>query len=53
MPTSLHGLPVLQDNVIWIWVSDGDAVVVDPAVAAPVHDWLQRSRLTLVAILRT
>ena len=53
MSSSLHALPVLQDNVIWIW-EDGDrAVVVDPAVAAPVRQWLQEKELTLLAILQT
>ena len=41
MHSALHALPVLQDNVIWIWVCGEDAVVVDPAVTAPVRDWLQ------------
>ena len=33
MHSSLHALPVLQDNVIWIWVRGAEAVVIDPAVA--------------------
>lgn len=46
-------LPVLQDNVIWIWVRNGMAVVVDPAVAQPVIDWLSHRDLALEAILQT
>ena len=46
-------LPVLQDNVIWIWVRNGRAVVVDPAVAKPVIDWLSHRDLALQAILQT
>ena len=46
-------LPVLQDNVIWIWVRNGMAVVVDPAVAKPVIDWLSHRDLALEAILQT
>ena len=53
MQSSLHALPVLQDNVIWIWVRGDEAVVVDPAVAGPVQQWLQRQEVTLVAILQT
>ena len=53
MHSALHALPVLQDNVIWIWVCGEDAVVVDPAVAAPVQDWLQTRGLTLKAVLQT
>ena len=41
MQTSVHALPVLQDNVIWVWVRGREAVVVDPAVSAPVERWLQ------------
>ena len=40
MHSSLHALPVLQDNVIWIWVRGAEAVVIDPAVAPPVREWL-------------
>ena len=43
MHSSLHALPVLQDNVIWIWVRGAEAVVIDPAVAPPVRDWLDRT----------
>ena len=51
MRSALHALPVLQDNVIWIWERDGNAVVVDPAVAEPVQVWLEQRDLTLVAVL--
>ena len=53
MRSSLHALPVLQDNIIWIWERDGKAVVVDPAVAEPVHAWLEQRDLSLVAVLQT
>ena len=53
MRSSLHALPVLQDNIIWIWERDGKAVVVDPAVAEPVHAWLEQRELSLVAVLQT
>lgn len=53
MHSALHALPVLQDNVIWIWVCGEDAVVVDPAIAAPVKEWLQARRLRLKAVLQT
>ena len=43
MHSSLHALPVLQDNVIWIWVRGAEAVVIDPAVAPPVRAWLEKS----------
>ena len=53
MQTSVHALPVLQDNIIWIWVCHQEAVVVDPAIAAPVERWLQDRQLNLIAILQT
>ena len=53
MPSSLHALPVLQDNVVWIWVRGDEAAVVDPAVAKPVRRWLIERGLTLRVILQT
>ena len=46
-------LPVLQDNIIWIWSCGSEAVVVDPAVAEPVIETLQQKGLTLIAVLQT
>jgi len=53
MHSSLHALPVLQDNVIWIWVRGSEAVVIDPAVAPPVRAWLEERQLSLAAVLQT
>ena len=53
MRSTLHALPVLQDNIIWILVRGQNAVVVDPAVSEPVADWLSEQRLKLVAVLQT
>ena len=53
MHSSLHALPVLQDNVIWIWVRGAEAVVIDPAVAPPVREWLDERQLSLTAVLQT
>ena len=53
MHSSLHALPVLQDNVIWIWVRGAEAVVIDPAVAPPVQKWLEERQLSLAAVLQT
>lgn len=49
----IHPLPVLQDNIVWIWVAGDAAVVVDPAVASPVIDWLEERELRLEAVLQT
>ena len=53
MHSSLHALPVLQDNVIWVWVKGKEAVVIDPAIASPVRDWLEQRQLNLAAVLQT
>ncbi|WP_320664179.1 hydroxyacylglutathione hydrolase [Prochlorococcus sp. MIT 1223] len=49
----IHPIPALTDNIIWIWIWDGNAVVVDPSVAGPVITWLQKRELNLEAILLT
>ena len=49
----IHQLPVLSDNIIWIWVRGRQAVVVDPAVAEPVIAWLEARELELEAVLQT
>ena len=46
-------LPVLQDNVVWIWARGREAVVVDPAVAEPVRQWLVDRKVELAAVLQT
>ena len=53
MQSSLHAMPVLQDNVVWVWVRGDEAAVVDPAVTDPVVDWLQERQLKLRAVLQT
>jgi hydroxyacylglutathione hydrolase len=46
-------IPVLNDNYIIVLERQGQAVVVDPAVAEPVIEQLERRGLQLVAILHT
>ena len=46
-------LPVPQDNVVWIWTRGREAVVVDPAIAEPVRQWLVDRTLELTAVLQT
>ena len=53
MNSSVHALPVLRDNIVWILIRGQHAVVVDPATAAPVRDWLQERGLELRAVLQT
>ena len=49
----IHQLPVLTDNIVWFWVQNPRAVVVDPAVAEPVIQWLEKRNLQLEAVLQT
>ncbi len=56
MASTIHGIhpvAVLNDNIVWVWVHGNQAVVVDPAVAEPIVDWLEKHELELVAILQT
>ena len=49
----IEPLPVLEDNIVWIWARGREAVVVDPAVAEPVRQWLVDRKLELTAVLQT
>ena len=50
---NIIGLRVLKDNVIWIWKKDKSAVVIDPAKAKPVINYLIENNLNLEAIFQT
>ena len=50
---TIHPIPVLQDNIVWVWVHKCNAVVVDPSVSRPVKEWLFNKNLSLKAILQT
>jgi len=49
----IHPIPVLKDNIIWIWVKGNQAVVIDPAISAPVITWLEKKSLELNSVLQT
>ncbi len=49
----IHPIPVLKDNIIWIWVSGDQAVVIDPALSHEVKNWLNARNIQLVAVLQT
>ena len=49
----IHPVAVLNDNIVWIWVHGDQAIVIDPAVAEPILDWLEMRGLQLVAVLQT
>mgnify|MGYP003862170825 CR=1 FL=1 len=54
MPQLRVGLiPVLHDNYVFVLQRDGQAAVVDPAVAEPVIAWLEQRGLELAAVLQT
>ena len=46
-------IPVLQDNIVWVWVHKFNAVVIDPSISSPVKEWLLNNKLSLKAILQT
>ncbi len=51
----LHIIPVpaFTDNYIWILHNESHAVVIDPGIASPVIQFLQKKQLSLSAILIT
>ena len=49
---NIIGLPVLQDNIIWLWVNNKSVVVVDPSIAEPVINWIKKRNLDLFAIFQ-
>lgn len=52
-PLAIETVPVLNDNYVFVLSRAGQAVVVDPAVAAPVIARLEQHQLELVAVLQT
>ena len=50
---TIYPITVLQDNIVWVWVHNCNAVVVDPSISWPVEKWLLEKKLTLKAILQT
>ena len=50
---TIHPINVLQDNIVWVWVHNCNAVVVDPSISGPVEKLLLEKNLTLKAILQT
>ena len=50
---TIYPIPVLKDNIVWVWVHNCSAVVVDPSISAPVKEWLLNKNLSLTAILQT
>ena len=49
----IFGLPVLTDNIIWLWIEDQSLVVIDPALSGPVKNFIKENNLVLEAILQT
>ena len=50
---TIYPIPVLQDNIVWVWVHNCNAVVVDPSISNPVEKSLLAKGLSLKAILQT
>ena len=49
----IFGLPVLTDNIIWLWVENKSLVVIDPALSQPVKNFINENDLFLDSILQT
>ncbi len=49
----IFGIPVLEDNIIWIWEENKSAIVVDPGISKPVLNWVESKNLKLEYILQT
>ncbi len=49
----IHPITVLEDNIVWVWVHNCNAVVVDPSISKPVKEWILNKGLSLKAILQT
>ena len=49
----IYGLPVLTDNIIWLWVEGTSLVVIDPALSQPVKNFINENNLKLDTILQT
>ena len=49
----IFGIPVLEDNIIWIWEENTSAIVIDPGVSEPVVSWIENKNLKLEYILQT
>ena len=49
----IFGIPVLEDNVIWIWEENTSAIVVDPGISEPVINWIESRNLKLEYIFQT
>jgi len=50
---TIFPITVLQDNIVWVWVHNFSAVVVDPSISSTVKEWLLERNLSLKAILQT
>lgn len=50
---TIYPITVLQDNIVWVWVHNCNAVVIDPSISAPVEKSLLEKGLSLKAILQT
>ncbi len=49
----VHAIPVLADNIVWVWQVNKRVVVVDPSKSTPIKAWINSKGLTLEAILQT
>ena len=49
----IFGIPVLEDNIIWIWVENKSVIVIDPSISKPIISWIESKNLNLEYIFQT
>lgn len=50
---NLIAIPILQDNYVWLLTDTNHTIIIDPGVAQPVIDYLQKNECLPTAILLT
>lgn len=50
---TLINIPILQDNYVWLLTDNQHTIIVDPGLASPVIDYLQKNNLSPTAVLLT
>jgi hydroxyacylglutathione hydrolase len=50
---NLVNIPILEDNYVWLLTNDHHTIIIDPGVAQPIIDYVQKNGLSPTAILLT
>lgn len=49
----IFGVPILSDNVVWLWVVNNSVTVIDPGISIPIINWIKSNQLNLEFIFQT